>query len=177
MALDVWEKALGFKPLSFRPGNLSANMDTYKVLYKLGFRQGSSYIPNRNIRKGGAVWVNADPFPHHVSGLDFLEVPITSDISEPIKEGDPVHLRIERYNAQILCKLVEKWVSLLVERNVRVKTIVNITHNTIDYSDRECKCRKRLEELIKCIENCCNRYGLELKPTNLESLHSTINSL
>ena len=173
-AREAWKRALGLEPKSFRPGNCSANEHTYRILYELGFRQGSTYIPNRNIPKFHAVWVGADPYPHHVNGMDFFEVPITSDIEEAVEKGDPTHLRIEGYNEERLCSLVEKWVRHLIGRKVEVKAIVVVTHNFIDYSDKEGKHRRRLEKLIDFITTTAKRLDLELVPITLRALHEIV---
>ena len=173
-AIKVWENALGFRPSSFRPGNCSANEFTYKVLYELGFRQGSTYIPNRYIPKWHAIWTNANPFPHHIKGIDFLEVPITADIEEKVRKGDPVHLRIEGYDENTLCSLVEKWINILVKREIILKTIVVITHNSIDYFSKESKYVRRLKKLIKSISNASRKFDLELVPINLRKLHELV---
>ncbi|RLE98949.1 MAG: hypothetical protein DRJ63_06760 [Thermoprotei archaeon] len=177
LAVDYWSRALGFKPESFRPGNFSANKYTYSVLVKLGFRQGSDYLPNRNIPKYHAVWINANPYPHHVKEGDYLEVPTTAAIWEPIKKGDPTHLRIEGYSAEKLCCLVDQWVKHLIEKNIVVKTIVVLTHNFIDYTDSGNKHRVKIEKLIKCIEKTARENNLSLVPITLEKLHRILDNI
>lgn len=177
LAVEYWSRALGFKPESFRPGNFSANKYTYSVLLKLGFRQGSDYLPNRNIPKYHAVWINANPYPHHIEEGDYLEVPATSAIWEPIKVGDPTHLRIEGYSTEKLCDLVDKWIKHLIEKKVLLKTIVVFTHNFIDYSDYRNKYTVRLNKLIKFIEKALQENDLTLNSITLKDLHAVIDSI
>jgi len=172
--LEVWSQALGLRPESFRPGNCSANEHTYRALYELGFRQGSTYIPGRRIPKFHAIWVGASPYPHHVEGMDFLEVPMTADPHEVVERGDPTHLRIEGAREEVLCSLAERWVRHLVERDCKLKVVVPITHNFIDYSDREGEHRRRLERLVEHLSRLSEELGLELKPATIKGLHELV---
>ncbi|RLE92848.1 MAG: hypothetical protein DRN04_08990 [Thermoprotei archaeon] len=174
LAVEYWSRALGFKPESFRPGNFSANKYTYSVLVKLGFRQGSDYLPNRNIPEYHAVWVNAIPYPHHVKEGDYLEIPATAAVWEPIKVGDPTHLRIEGYSGEKLCDLVGRWVRYLVEKNIMLKTIVVFTHNFIDYSNPFNKHRRRLEKLVGYLEKTACENNLSIAPVTLRELHKVV---
>jgi len=74
-AKEVFERALGFSPFSFRSGNFSANQDTFLVLEKLGFKRGSSVVPGRNMERSGCNW---GEWPRHCQYVNsFFEVPVT----------------------------------------------------------------------------------------------------
>jgi len=55
-ARDVFSKAMGFLPSSFRPGFFSANHDTFRALTELGFRRGNCVIPGRYLSGTGGNW-------------------------------------------------------------------------------------------------------------------------
>jgi len=174
-AFDYWKDAIGFKPESFRPGNASSNEYTYKVIYKLGFKQASTYIPNRNIPRFHAVYLDVNPYPHHVSGMNLFEVPMTSDIRvRPPVDRDPPHLRIEWGRLEKLTNIVDFWVEHLVESNVSVKSIVVLTHNFIDYLNERSKHSIRLRGLIKHIINVTKSFNLELVPVTIKELHEIV---
>lgn len=176
LALNFWEGSLGFKPKSFRPGNASSNEHTYKVLERLGFRQGSTYIPERNMPKYHAVYVGANPYPHHVKGLrDFLEVPMTSDmrVKPPINK-DPPHLRVEWGSLEELLGIIDFWINHLVEEGVSVKSIVVITHNFIDYSDMEGKYARRVKRMAERIRQVAGDRGLKIEPVTIGELHEIV---
>jgi len=174
-ALDYWRDSIGFRPESFRPGNASSNKYTYKVLYKLGFRQASTYIPQRNLPKYYAVYLDANPYPHHVENMDLLEVPMTSDIRvKPPLNHDPPHLRIEWGRLEKLISILNFWVNHLVEKDIPVKSIVVLTHNFINYSDETVKHTISLKGLIKNILEIAKLYNLKLIPVTIKQLHEIV---
>lgn len=179
-AVGDWVKALGVKPESFRPGNFSANDDTFRVLYELGFRQGSLTVPGRNIPEYKAVWVEANPYPHHVSpynrlvedGIDFFEVPVTVDMEKRVWQGkNPLELRVEFAELEDHIETIEKWVRHLVEADIQVKHLAAITHNTFDYSDKSSEIRKKLEGIARYVYRIPEEYGLNPTPSTVKKIH------
>ncbi len=179
-AVKDWSRALRMKPESFRPGNFSANNDTFRVLYELGFRQGSVSVPERNIPEFRAVWTGAYPYPHHVSpinrlisgNLDFFEVPVTVNRERRVWQGkNPLELRIELAELKDHKETIEKWIRHLVEREIPIKHVLVITHNTFDYSNKSNKMRKRLEGIARYVYEIPEEYGLHPIPSTIKEIH------
>ena len=175
-----WTRALGIKPESFRPGNVSANDDTFRVLYELGFRQGSVSVPERNLPEYKAVWVGANPYPHHTSpsnrliegDMDFFEVPITIDRERRVWQGkDPLELRVEFAGLEDHVETIEKWIRHLTETDIPIKHLVVITHNFFDYSDDSGEMRKRLEGIARYAYEISEEYGLNPVPSTIKQIH------
>lgn len=168
-AVKDWSSYLGFKPRCFRPGNFSANIDTYKAIYKLGFREGSCYIPGRIRPEWHAIWIDSPPYPHHVDGVDFLDIPVTADLRVKPKIGDPPHLRIESGSLEYLKGILSWWLQHLSSIDPPLKTVVFMTHNTVDYS-RGSEGYAKLEGLIQAITEAEN-IGFKIHPSTLREIH------
>ncbi|HID95421.1 MAG TPA: hypothetical protein EYP53_05110 [Candidatus Latescibacteria bacterium] len=184
-AREHWEKALERNVESFRTGNCSASDDTFRVLKKLGFRQGGTYIPDRNIPKFAAVWVGAYPYPHHThpsnrlipGAMEYFEVPITVDPEgrRTWRGEDTFHLRIEQVRKEVSPQdhldLIDRMIIDQVEKGISIKTIVPVTHNCFDYSDRENLLRRHLDRLAKYFREVAGRLGLKLVPATIKQIH------
>ncbi|MBS7642924.1 MAG: polysaccharide deacetylase family protein [Candidatus Bathyarchaeia archaeon] len=174
-ALNDWDMYLGFKPRCFRPGNFSANIDTYRAIYNLGFREGSCYIPGRVRPEWYAVWSDSPPYPHHIEDIDFLDIPVTADIRFKPSIGDPPHLRIESGSLEYLKDILSWWLQHISSIDTPLKTIVAMTHNTIDYS-KGSEERYKLEGLIQAIIEV-EDMGLTIKPSTLKEVHEIADRL
>lgn len=182
-AKAVWENALGFEPASFRPGNFSANDSTFEVLFTLGFRQGSCSAPERAMPRFRAFWQSAPRYAHHahpamrlIEGeLDFLEVPVTVDAGQRIKNGSSaVEFRIEWGDAELHRHTLHQVLEDI--RDNTFKTIVSITHNTYDYSDPENERTRALEGSLQALEELCGERGLAPLGATLEQIHRIYDS-
>lgn len=174
-ALKDWIGYLGFNPRCFRPGNFSANTDTYRAIYNLGFREGSCYIPGRIRPEWYAVWSDKSPYPHHIEGIDFLDVPVTADLRFKPRIGDPPHLRIESGSLESLKDILSWWLTHLSSNNIPLKTIVVMTHNTVDYRIGS-KERSKLEGLIQAILEA-EDIGYTIYPSTLREIHEIADQL
>ncbi|MEM2739816.1 MAG: polysaccharide deacetylase family protein [Candidatus Bathyarchaeia archaeon] len=174
-ATEDWKVYLGFNPRCFRPGNFSANIDTYRAIYNLGFREGSCYIPGRVRPEWYAVWVDSPPHPHHVGDMDLLDIPVTADLRVKPKLGDPPHLRIESGSLDYLKGILSWWLQRLSSIDIPLKTIVAMTHNTVDYS-RGSEGRIKLEGLIQAILEAEN-IGFTIHPSTLREIHGIADRL
>ena len=104
VAAERFESALGVQPRSFRSQDYSASDETFRTLFELGFRQGSLSSPGRNIPRENAVWLGANPDPHHVDpanklragAMPFMELPVTTNPGRLDRDGAPDDLCIER---------------------------------------------------------------------------------
>ncbi len=190
-AKDYWEKALERSAESFRAGNCSASDDTFRVLKELGFRQGSTYIPDRNIPKFAAVWVGAYPYAHHTHSsnrlipgdMEYFEVPITADPERSRVWGgkDTLQLRIEQVGKEVSPQqhldLIDRIIRDQVEKEIPIKTIVPVTHNFFDYSDRENPLQRHLARVAKYFWEAAERFGLKLMPATIKQIHQAADAL
>ena len=95
-AIKAWSDAIGQHPSYFRGGVFSANDDTFGVLVELGFQGGSVSCPGRVLPSAFAVWAGAELYPHRAhlgfrqaeGASDFVEVPISVDVTRPTDQGD-----------------------------------------------------------------------------------------
>ncbi|HEU5090547.1 MAG TPA: hypothetical protein VFT99_23995, partial [Roseiflexaceae bacterium] len=71
-AAERFADQLGTRPRSFRGGHFSISNDTYRILFELGFRQGSLSEPGRALALRDAIWTNAPRDPHYVDKDNYL---------------------------------------------------------------------------------------------------------
>lgn len=180
---DRIQAAVRETPTSFRPGCFSATDETFPALVRLGFTQGSVSLPGRVLPDLAAVWSNAVPFAHWASrqsrleagSLPFLELPVTAapgDFAGPAAgTGDVRHLRLERDG--ILDwgpDLIRRNVALQVQRDVQLKSLVVMTHNTRDYGDPQEPARRSLEGIADAIEQAAQEADLRVKAATLSEI-------
>lgn len=182
-AADMWAEALGKRPTSFRPGNFSANDDTFRALWEAGFRQGSVSAPERVLPGCRAVWAGTDPYPHHAHAhfrlvpgdLDFYEVPVTEDWSRRMWEGRcALELRVEAAGIADHRQTLDTRLKDMADREISVKAIVAITHNVFDYTDPDDPQRQTLQGMAAYVWEATAGLGLKLRPTTLEQLHQAV---
>jgi len=185
-AAELWADALGMRPKSFRPGNFSANDNTFQALYEVGFRQGSVSAPERVLPEYQAVWSGTNPYPHHVhpnfrlipGNLDFYEVPVTEDWDRRAWGGkSAMELRVEMAGLEEHRQTIDKRIVDMVEKDLPVKTIVSITHNYFGYDNPSDPHRQTLVGMADYIWEAAKKFALELCPITLEQLHRTVDSL
>jgi len=162
-AAEGWEKALGHRPLYFRPGYFSANDNTFRVLCKLGFRGGSVSIPGRVLPAHASVWAGAEPYPHRAQlsfrqvrgGSDFIEVPASPDFGRPVPRGDAGEQGYEWLYVPSAMYDHRKVVRGILERfrldRPDYPVIVTDTHNDQDYTDGRRPATGNLEAILNDI--------------------------
>jgi len=179
-----WADALGRDPMSFRPGNFSANDDTFVALVELGFRQGSCSLPGRKHWGIKADWENSYPFARHADPLDrriegtleFYEVPVTAKFESPAINGNmyytPDHLRIESAGIRDFAEeVIRQHIDRMRKERVPVKTIVFMTHNTQEYSTPDSKASITLRQMINLVRSISQDKGLAVTPATIEEIH------
>lgn len=173
---DMLAEVFGKAPTSFRAGNLSASNDTFPVLAELGFRQGSSSLPERNAPNFAAIWTGAERYVHwtnaddmlRAGNLPLLEIPLTIDPYNFRDDGNPSELRIEHggfedFHLPILNAALEE-----MEKTDPPMCVVCIfTHNFIDYGNPE---DPRAITLKKLIEHISALDGYEVVPANMADI-------
>jgi peptidoglycan/xylan/chitin deacetylase (PgdA/CDA1 family) len=177
LAAKAVAKAVGKKPVSFRPGNFSANDATYDVLYELGFRQGSVSDPGRDVPNFAAVWKGAYLDPHYVDPTDklivgklpFLEVPLTTDPEHRHPNGFPYELRLESgpfesWHKPIIEGTLKRW-----ERDkTAFRALCIFSHNTYAYDDLS---EPRTATLQQMLDYLGKMSGGKVTPVTLEAMH------
>ncbi len=180
-AKQDWEEALEAPMTTFRCGFLSANDFTFPILAELGVRQSSSSMPRRHLPELAARWVGVHPYPHHASAksrlvcgdLPLFEVPIAV---HPFKWANPEHtvapdLRPDRgLEPAFYEDIIRSWLENMLRADPPIKTIVAITHNTIDYLDRQNPKRKIMELEIDCIRQAVTESGHQFVPATLQDI-------
>ena len=181
-AVDVWETALGQKPLYFRAGYFSANDSTFGVLRDLGFRGGSLSLPGRVLPEHCSIWAGAEPYPHraHLSFRQlagdgcFVEVPVSAATSRPVEVGAAGERGYEWLYIPADIYDHEACVRSMLERfradSPRYAVIVTDTHNDQDYSDPGHPASLNLALILDCLESFCGQF-------NVRAVGSTIGAL
>lgn len=167
-ALEVFQRVLGIRPTSMRPGFGSANDATFPVLAKLGFRQSSASFPGRKMSNVAANWAGTPLFAHYAhphnrfleGGLDLVEIPISVDWETMIWGGiHPQDLRVEYTDAKNHSFVIRKVMKRQLSENLPLKALLPFTHNIFDYADKPNFRRQTMEGMIEEII----RYGRDLE--------------
>lgn len=170
-ATALWQHAFGWRPNYFRPGTFSANDSTFAVLTELGFRGGSVSAPGRYFPDLQAVWPGAprDPHrPHHcfrlIPGeLEFANVPLTHDYTDPVQRGQRRCYRDLRPDALDVdhIAMMRRIAEQLAARQPRVPIMHFDTHNDNDYTDPNNPVRQNYETLLDGFADACAQAGLQ----------------
>lgn len=169
---------LGTRPRSFRGGHFSANNETYRVLFDLGFRQGSLSEPGRNLPNRAAVWIDAPTKPHYVSreqhhtpgDLPFLELPVTTDPDIEIARGVPYVLQIEAGTLEALHRpIIESYLERMAAEVSPFYILTFYTCNSIDFYNEENAHARTLELILDEIERLSERF--KIVPVTMTHVH------
>lgn len=156
-ASDDFAAALGFRPRSFRGGRFSANDATFRLLYELGFRQGSLSLSGRQVPKHAADWEGAAVEPHYTDrenrlragSLPFLEVPVTSDPTQTFRNGFPYELGIETGPFKGWhYEIIESQLARMATELVAFRSLCFYTGNTLPYHDPGQRYAQTVDELL-----------------------------
>lgn len=143
-AQDHFEKHLGTRPVSFRPGFCSANDATFVAMNRCGVRQASASMPGRRMTTAASHWAGAPLFSHYANphnrflsgGLDLVEIPISVDWESMIWGGiHPQDLRVEFTDSKNHGFLIEKIMKRQVHEGLPFKALVVLTHNLFRFAD------------------------------------------
>lgn len=179
-AIAVWQRAIGRRPLYFRPGTFSANDATFGVLADLGFRGGSISAPGRVYREINSIWTGAEKDPHRANAvfrhqpgtMDFANVPLTHDYS---KLEDVSGRRFHRdlrpdYTDADYRLIADNIVRQIKERQPKVPLITMVTHNDHDYTDPDDRVRRNYDTGLREIHEACERHGLRAVGTTIDQV-------
>jgi hypothetical protein len=143
-AVLTFEKELGTKPVTARPGYGSANDHTFRAFYDSGFEQTSASFPGRILTSVASNWAGAPLYAHYtdpnnrfLSGsLDLVELPFSVDTGSMIWGGiHPQDLRVELTDAKNHGFTIRKIMKNQIEEKIPMKAILPFTHNIFEYSD------------------------------------------
>lgn len=161
--IEAFDKALGVRPVSCRPGFASANDATFAVLAGCGIRQTSASMPGRKMTKLASNWAGAPLFAHYANpynrflegGLDLVEIPVSVDWETMIWGGlHPQDLRVEFTDAKNHGFAIRKIMHRQAEEDLPVKALVILTHNLFRYSDKRDFRRETMKGMIETIHAC-----------------------
>jgi hypothetical protein len=185
-AIEVWEKALGYKPLYFRAGYFSANDNTFRVLKKLGFKGGSLSIPGRVLPEHYSLWSGSEPSPHRANlnfrqqkgDSDFIEVPMSVDLKRPLSKGEAgekgyewLYVPSRRYDHKDIVKNILKRCK---SNSSEHHTIGTDTHNDQDYSNPEHPSTKNLKIILNTLTSLSKEMGIKPTGSTLESIYNSV---
>lgn len=186
-ACNSWRSVFGVDPVYFRPGTMSANDATFRVLSDLGFRGGSLSLPGRVFPDKHAVWMGAPLDPHRahpdfrmIDGpLDFANMPVSVDTSELIaKDGRYFYYDLRPDFTDIdHASMVRRILGQIVERKPRVPCINLLTHNDHDFSNQSSAVTRNLLVTLKAIESAAAEYGLSYQGSTLADISDAVLAL
>ncbi len=177
-AMRGYQDALSARPQSCRPAMFSASDDTFGVLYRLGFQQGSVSSPGRRVAKHAAVWTGAARDAHYVDptnkllqgDLPFLELPVTTD-ADHVRGGIAADLTIEN-------SPFEKWHRPLLDGQVHRMRAEHVpfaalcigTRNCFAYQQCDDRHRKTLDGILDYLDMLNERY--DVQPVTVAGAHA-----
>lgn len=177
-ASAVWHSAIGRRPLYFRPGTFSANDSTFRVLEDLGFLGGSISCPGRLYPDLYAVWTGAPLDPHRANAsfrlmkgnLNFINVPLTVDISQPKQSGAHSFYRDLRpdYLESDYFQTARNIVERLKSQKPIVPVLMVVTHNDNDFTDPNDRVSQNYDIVLEAITKACAKADVEPVGVNLE---------
>ena len=183
LAAGFLEDALGMQPRSFRSGDFSASDDTFKVLYELGFRQGSLSKPGQNLPRQAASWVGAPVDAHYVDltnrlrvgSFPFLELPATTDPAQYVYRGVPYELRIEMGTfADWVRPFIDSQIERMASEQVDFRSICIGTGNSVAYAEDD-RASETIDALIDYFDVLGGSY--EIVPVTLAGAHERFRSM
>lgn len=175
--LALFEKHLGSRPVSARPGYASANDSTFPVLAACGIRQTSASMPGRRMTPLASNWAGAPLFAHYANpynrflsgGLDLVEIPISVDWETMIWGGlHPQDLRIEYTDAKNHSFVIEKVMRRQVAEDLPLKALVILTHDIFRYDDSGNFRRETMLGMIESLRKCADALGVELMSATIQ---------
>ena len=185
-ATKLWSDAIGQHPGYFRGGVFSANDATFRVLVDLGFKGGSVSCPGRVLPSAFAVWAGAELYPHRahlgfrqaVGSSDFVEVPISVDVSRPTDMGDRHEIGFEwpyvpsrRYD---LAAVVRNLLRRAAEENPPFPSLVTNTHQDQDYADAQHPSSRKLNVILETLRETSSSLGLRLVGSDLADMRTRL---
>jgi hypothetical protein len=177
-AAERFADAVGVRPRSVRTGKHSASDTTYKVLYELGFRQGSLARPGWEVARFAARWQGAPADAHYVDPADrlragelpFFELPLSTDPSQRHADGTPYELTIEAGSLDALHRpVIEQRLAAMEAADAPFRALCISSCNRPRYYRDDDQHSRTLEALIDLVAALGSQY--DLVPTTLSGAH------
>jgi hypothetical protein len=177
-AAERFADVLGARPRSVRTGKYSASDATYKVLYDLGFRQGSISRPGWNLPRLAVRWDGALHDVHYADAtsrlaagdLPFLELPLSTDPSQRHTDGMPYELIIDAGSLEALhLPVIEARLAAMEAAETPFRALCFSSGSHVDYYTDDNIHSRTLEALIDALLALADRY--ELAPVTLAGAH------
>lgn len=171
-ACDVWAGAFVRRPRVFRAGNFSGDVGLFPVLREAGLVAGSTVLPGRRMTAYAADWrgfpQGAQFRPESRSPAEaFLEAPVSAERDPDVgADGfcNPRHLRVESVlsdDVAFCSGVLRGCLDGPTARPGMPRTIVVMSHNTADFTDRQFEAR--LRRLVDLIHAEVSARGLEVR--------------
>jgi hypothetical protein len=177
-AAERFADALGVRPRSVRSGKFSASDATYKVLYDLGFRQGSLCRPGWEMPRHAVRWAGAPAEPHYVDANDrlrpgdlpFFELPLTTDPSQRQTDGMPYEMAVDAGTVDALLRpVLERRLADMAAAGDPFRAICIGSSTRPDYWRDDDPHSKTLEALIDTVLALGDQY--DIVPVTLTGAH------
>lgn len=166
VSVHRFSQLLGSRPRSVRTMEFSASDETFAVLRREGFLQGSVSEPGRRVRQYQAMWEGAVPDPHladpgdrlHAGNLEFLEVPVTTDAAQSTG-GVPPELcldvgKFEQWHRP----LAEAQLDRMEREGVGFRALCWLAHSGPPYGDADAPCTRALQSAIDFADSLRERF-------------------
>ena len=176
-ALDAFQRLLGMKPASIRPGYGSANDATFAAIAGAGFTQSSASFPGRKMTELSSNWAGAPLFAHYANpcnrflegGLDLVEFPISVDWETMVWGGiHPQDLRVEYTDAKNHGFTIRKIMKRQIDEDLPLKVLLPFTHNIFDYSDKANFRSETMQSMADEIDKIGRKYDARTLGTTLK---------
>ncbi len=183
-AAERFADAFGVRPRSFRPCKHSVSDDTYRLLYELGFRQGSIAQPGFVMRRIGVNWEHVAHHPRYVDShnhersgdLPFLDVPVTTDPDQRQITNQPYELRIDAGTFEALHQpVIDRAIERMINDAAAFCTLCFTADNRPAYDNDDDKHSRTLEAILDYLETL--REYHDLVPATLVSAHERFRAL
>lgn len=166
ISVHRFSQLVGSRPRSVRTVEFSASDETFAVLRQEGFLQGSVSEPGRRIRQYRAVWEGAVPDPHladpddrlRAGGLEFLEIPITTDAAQSIG-GVPPELNLDAGEFEQWHRpLADAQLQRMERERVGFRDLCWLARSGAPYGEDAAPCTRALLGAIEFVEALHDRF-------------------
>ena len=178
-------ESIGREVLGYRACYGSANRDTFKICDELGF-SWTSNVANRYRPEFHAYWSGSWRYTHHTSdvsnlicgNLALVEIPVTVGINVYYDEAihQPLDLRVESPlskigdNRELHREVIEENIEEMSRREVPVRAIIGISHNTNPFGDTADYRSQTLDWVIRHTRELAAQRGLEYTPISFAAI-------